>query len=75
MTTDTITPRPPRRRTEVPEADRLLTVEQVADLLAISVRTAWSLRSAGKLRAVKVGPRATRFRREDVAKLIERGAR
>jgi excisionase family DNA binding protein len=77
-----VVPRPKRkaagadpRRTEVSEDKRLLTARQVADWLNVSVRTVWSLRSAGTLKATKVGPKATRFRREDVQKFIDRGVR
>lgn len=51
----------------------LLTAQEVATLLSVSLRTVWSLRSAGKLKGRKVGPKATRFKREDVERLIERG--
>jgi excisionase family DNA binding protein len=63
-----------RRTNEQALADRsLLTAREVAALLNLSVRTVWALRSAGKLRGRKIGPKATRFKREDVERLIEKG--
>ena len=39
-----------------PEKDRLLTIQQVAAMLNVSIRTAWSLRATGKLRGRLEGP-------------------
>jgi len=56
------------------KSDRLLPVGEVAERLGVSVRTVWSLRSAGKIPdAVKIG-NATRWRRSDIESYI-RGLR
>lgn len=44
----------------------LLTKQQAADALAISVRTLDRCRNEGELPAVYLGPRTVRFRPEDV---------
>ena len=48
-----------------PGSDRLLNVNEVAEILGISIRTVWSLRATGALAAYKVG-HLTRWRRTDV---------
>ena len=53
-----------------PDPDALLTVKQVATLLATSTRSVWRLRDSGELRAVKLGTSTIRFRRADVVKLL-----
>ena len=53
--------------------DRLLKASEVADLLGCSVRLVWTLRSTGKLEAVKVAT-AIRFRLSDVRRIIAEGA-
>jgi len=59
----------------VPEAARLLTATDVAELLSVSLRSVWSFRSSGRLKGVKVGPRCTRFRPEDVRAFLDRAGR
>lgn len=44
----------------------LFTAEQVAEVLGVSVKTIRKWRYQGKLKAVKVGERCVRYRREDV---------
>jgi excisionase family DNA binding protein len=53
---------------------RLLTVAEVADMLAVSEQTVWRLADAG-LPRVRVGPagRSVRFLLADVEALVERG--
>ena len=47
--------------------DQLLTAQDVARLLAVSVRTVWRLRDAGDLPApVRVGKHLLRWRRSDI---------
>jgi len=53
--------------------DRLLKVSEVAELLGCSARLVWSLRSEGKLDAVKVSC-AVRFRLSDVRRIVANGA-
>ena len=48
----------------------LLNVDQVADLLGISRRSVWRLRSAGELPAVEVSG-ATRWRHAAVRQFVE----
>jgi len=52
---------------------KLLTYADVAEMLAVDVRTVYRLRSAGKLRPVTLGPRIVRFRREDIDRIIAKG--
>mgnify|MGYP006430012239 CR=1 FL=1 len=67
-------PRVPNCVTTNGKSDRLLTVREVADRLGVSVRTVWSLRSAGEIPdAVKIS-NATRWRRSDIESYI-RGLR
>ncbi len=48
----------------------LLSVKQVADLLAMSSRTVWRLVSAGELpQPVRIG-RAARWRQEDIEEFV-----
>lgn len=54
--------------------DRLLKASEAAELLSVSVRSVWSLRSCGDLPAIQIG-RATRFRLTDVERIIRNGAR
>lgn len=56
-----------------PIAIRLLTVDQVAEGLAISTATVYRLVAAKELPKVRIGG-STRFRVADVETLIERGA-
>ena len=51
---------------------RLVTVQQAAEMLAISERSAWRLVSTGALKSIKLG-RSTRIRVESIDRLIERG--
>lgn len=56
------------------KSDRLLPVGDVAERLGVSVRTVWSLRSAGEIpEPVKIGSR-TRWRRSEIETYI-RGLR
>ena len=50
--------------------DQLLTLQQVADRLQVSMSTVRRLVDAGKLKAIKIG-RNLRVRPEDLAKYIE----
>lgn len=51
-------------------SDRLLTVNEVAERLGVSVRTVWSLRSSGRIPdAVKIS-NATRWRRSEIETYI-----
>ena len=51
----------------------LLTAGQVAEMLNISTRTLWRLKSAGKLpAAIRIG-KSIRWRREDLNTWIEEG--
>lgn len=50
---------------------RLLTIDELAGRLGISVRKAWRMVTAGELPSpVKVGQRGTRFREEDIERYI-----
>jgi excisionase family DNA binding protein len=51
--------------------DALLTLPDVAELLAVSERTVWRLRAAGALPVVRIGHQV-RFRAADVSAYIER---
>lgn len=62
----------PRRETRAGGA-RLLTVREVARLLAVSERLVQSLAQRGDLQAIRVG-RLLRFRLEDVETFVTRGA-
>lgn len=50
---------------------QLLRAREVAERLAVSEPTVWRLSRAGELPRVRVGG-STRFRRDDVTRLIER---
>lgn len=50
--------------------DQLLTLQQVADRLQVSMSTVRRLVAAGKLKAVRIG-RNLRVRPEDLSKYIE----
>ena len=54
-------------------SDRLLTVDQVAERLSVSIRMVHRLAASGCLARVKLG-RSTRFRLTDVETLIQEGA-
>lgn len=54
--------------------DALLTKQQVASLLQVSVRTLDRLRSTGALRAVRVRG-AVRFRAADIERLVQKGGK
>ena len=47
--------------------DRWMTDRQVAEALGIGRSTVWLWSKQGLLRPIKIGPRTTRFRVEDVA--------
>lgn len=51
---------------------RLLTVEEVASLLGISVRKTWRMSSTGELPPpVTVGQRGTRFKSDDIENYMQ----
>lgn len=50
---------------------QVLTVEQVAESLQVSVRTVWRLLATKKLRAVRIG-RAVRVRTSEVERFLGR---
>lgn len=51
----------------------LLTARQVADLLQLSVRSVWRLRSAGALpHEIRIGA-AVRWRRDEISRWIDKG--
>jgi excisionase family DNA binding protein len=49
----------------------LLRAEQVGEILGRHPRTVLALHKAGKLPAIKLGPRGIRFLRSDVQRFIE----
>jgi excisionase family DNA binding protein len=51
-------------------ANKLLTSQQAAEILGISERKLWSLRSEGSINHVQIG-RAVRFAQEDIHAFIE----
>lgn len=51
---------------------KLYKVDEAAKLLSIGKRKLWQLISAGKIRVVKLPPRSTRIRADDLAKFIEK---
>jgi excisionase family DNA binding protein len=55
---------------EAPRMDHLLTVDQVAQRLAVSQATVYRLVAAGQLSKLRIGG-STRFRGADVDALIE----
>jgi excisionase family DNA binding protein len=60
------------RRKQSPAEKRLLTRDQVADMLGFDKRTVDRYATIGELTRIKIG-RSTRFREEDVQGLIARG--
>jgi len=52
--------------------DKLLTFEDLTEVLSVSRRTAIRLRDNGSIPAVKIG-RSVRFRLSDIQAFIERG--
>lgn len=52
-------------------APELLTREQVAGFLGISVSMVDKLRAGGKLRVVKLGKRLPRFRKADIERFLD----
>jgi len=55
----------------IAECAELLNVHEVAQLLTVSVRTVWSWTYDGRLAAVRLSDRVTRWRRSDVLQFIE----
>jgi predicted DNA-binding transcriptional regulator AlpA len=56
------------------EDDELITEEQVAKLLTVSVSTVKRLRVSGEgPRYIRISPRVVRYRRKDVFEWMERG--
>ena len=58
-------------RRNVPEPATLMTDRQVADRLAVSVRTVREYRAEGRLATVNLGYRTKRVLESDVQRLIE----
>jgi len=54
-----------------PNLRRLLRAAEVAELLAVSIRTVWDYRARGALPAILLGPGTVRFAPEDVARFIQ----
>lgn len=52
------------------DAMKLISSDKVAELLGCSRVTVWRLARAGKLRAVRIGPRLVRYRMADVEALV-----
>jgi predicted DNA-binding transcriptional regulator AlpA len=52
-------------------APLLLSSRAAAKALSLCEKTLWSLRRAGKLRAVRIGPRAIRYDVADLQRFIE----
>ena len=59
----------PSARKSMTGGDRLLTIEQVAERLAVARRTVFRLIEKGDIRAVKIG-RLTRIRESDLERYI-----
>jgi excisionase family DNA binding protein len=57
-------------RTEIP-IEPLLTVDDVRHILRVSRATVYGLVKSGQLNTVNIGIRKTRFRRSDIAALVE----
>lgn len=51
----------------------LVSDKMVADMLDICRSTVWNLVKAGKLTPIKLTPKTTRFKVDEVLQLIERG--
>ena len=54
------------------EIDELLTPQEVADILKVTVQAVYQMKHRGILPAVDFGLRSVRFRRNDVAKLLKK---
>lgn len=54
---------------DIPAPDRLITVKEAGELLALSKFTLYGMASEGKMPCVKIG-RCVRFRLSDIRKLI-----
>jgi excisionase family DNA binding protein len=52
--------------------ENLLTVQEVAEILRISVDTVYAWKAQKKIRAVPLSRKALRFREQDVAEFIQR---
>jgi excisionase family DNA binding protein len=61
-------------RGDVPTEDRLLTVNEVAELMRVSNMTIYRLIKAGELNATRVG-RSYRLRQRDVDEYLAKGVR
>jgi excisionase family DNA binding protein len=53
---------------------RLLTAEDIADMLKIKVQTVYTIARRGELEKVKLSRKCLRFRADDVERFIERKA-
>lgn len=62
-----------RRSLSEHELAPLLSIEDVADVFGLSRRTVERMIARGEIPIVRVGPRAIRFRPEDIRALIQRG--
>jgi excisionase family DNA binding protein len=67
---------PPNLAQRIPHTDlpeRLLTAEELADRLSLSLRTVWRLDSAGKLpRPIRLGG-SVRWRRNEIERWLQAG--
>lgn len=59
--------------TDPASGDRLLKAREAAEILGVSTRMIWTLRSEGKLEAVEIGA-ARRFRLSDIRRIVAEGA-
>ncbi len=56
---------------ETRRAVRLFTMREVAEQLGISIRSAWALVAGGRIRVLKVSPRATRVLEADLLAFVQ----
>jgi len=60
---------------ELTAGERLLTPEQVAEYLGVSLKTLGAIRRAGRIAYVRVSPHVIRFNRQDVDAFIDQETR
>lgn len=53
------------------DSDRLLKVDEVAELVGLTRNSIYSLSSRGQIPSVRIGTRTVRFREGDVAEYID----
>jgi excisionase family DNA binding protein len=75
VTGETVRAVPRRRRQEVASADRLLDVQEAADMLSIKVPTLYQWAYQRRIAVVKLNGRALRFRLSEIERLIAQGDR